>query len=117
MTHLPIRLEPADARSRRCQCQRGHADCGENQRRGLAAAGRVARKLEAAGREREAHRARLAGFENREVGERHADAVKRSIEQNDPTRKTRVEDLFGSPALAKSAPPEEIGDIEEVKPL
>ncbi|MFC6012461.1 type IV secretory system conjugative DNA transfer family protein [Nocardia lasii] len=43
--------------------------------------------------------------------------VKASIEDNDPTRKTRIDDLFGSPALVKSTPPDEIGEIEEVKPL
>ncbi|MEV0433117.1 TraM recognition domain-containing protein [Nocardia sp. NPDC050413] len=48
---------------------------------------------------------------------KYADAVKRSIENNDPTRKTRIDDLFGSPALAKSVPPDEIGEVEEVKPL
>jgi type IV secretory pathway TraG/TraD family ATPase VirD4 len=48
---------------------------------------------------------------------KYADAVKESIEYNDPTRKTRIDDLFGSSALAKSTPPEEIGEVEEVKPL
>lgn len=47
----------------------------------------------------------------------YSEAVKKSIEQNDPTRKTRIDDLFGSPSLAKSSPPEEIGEVEEVKPL
>ncbi|MFD4356601.1 type IV secretory system conjugative DNA transfer family protein [Nocardia sp. NPDC058518] len=47
----------------------------------------------------------------------YSEAVKKSIEQNDPTRKTRMDDLFGSPSLAKSIPPEEIGEVEEVKPL
>ncbi|MFB7875068.1 type IV secretory system conjugative DNA transfer family protein [Nocardia sp. NPDC056064] len=46
-------------------------------------------------------------------------AVRRSIEDNDPTRKTRIEDVIGQPSgmLAKPIPPDEIGDIEEVKPL
>ncbi|MFD3703251.1 type IV secretory system conjugative DNA transfer family protein [Nocardia sp. NPDC058658] len=46
-------------------------------------------------------------------------AVRESIAANDPARKTRIDDLFGapSPSLSKSVPPDEIGEIEEVKPL
>ncbi|MBC7303959.1 MAG: type IV secretory system conjugative DNA transfer family protein [Nocardia sp.] len=50
----------------------------------------------------------------------YADAVKRSIDDNDPTRKTRIDDLITTPSttLSKSTtPPDEIGEIEEVKPL
>ncbi|MFD3508416.1 TraM recognition domain-containing protein [Nocardia sp. NPDC058666] len=44
-------------------------------------------------------------------------AVRASIADNDPARKTRIDDIFGSPSLSKSVPPEEIGEVEEVKPL
>ncbi|WP_280340143.1 type IV secretory system conjugative DNA transfer family protein [Nocardia neocaledoniensis] len=47
----------------------------------------------------------------------YAEAVKQSIEYNDPTRKTRIDDLIGTPVLSQSTPPDQIGDIEEVKPL
>ncbi|WP_280400458.1 type IV secretory system conjugative DNA transfer family protein [Nocardia carnea] len=36
----------------------------------------------------------------------YASQVKKSIEQHDPQRKTRIPDLIGSPSLIKSAPPE-----------
>lgn len=36
----------------------------------------------------------------------YAAQVKKSIEQHDPQRKTRIPDLIGSPSLIKSAPPE-----------
>ncbi|MFC4373586.1 type IV secretory system conjugative DNA transfer family protein [Nocardia halotolerans] len=48
----------------------------------------------------------------------YADAVKQSIEYNDPTRKTRIDDLIATQvAAAKTDPPEELGEVEEVRPL
>ncbi|MBF6209475.1 TraM recognition domain-containing protein [Nocardia puris] len=49
-------------------------------------------------------------------GEYSAD-VKKSIAQHDPQRKTEITDLFGSPSLTKAEPPQEYGQVEEVRPL
>ena len=49
----------------------------------------------------------------------YRDAVKKSIEQHDPQRKTLITDVIGSPALVKSTPAPEAkpeGPIEE-RPL
>ncbi|MBF6168436.1 TraM recognition domain-containing protein [Streptomyces gardneri] len=48
-------------------------------------------------------------------GEYAAD-VKKSISRHDPQRKTEITDL-GSPSLTKSTPPQEQGQVEEVRPL
>ncbi|MEU8898314.1 TraM recognition domain-containing protein [Nocardia sp. NPDC048505] len=47
----------------------------------------------------------------------YATEVKSSIARHDPTRKTTISDLIGSPKLTKVVPPQDSGQVEEVRPL
>ncbi|WP_225727368.1 MULTISPECIES: type IV secretory system conjugative DNA transfer family protein [unclassified Nocardia] len=47
----------------------------------------------------------------------YAAEVKRSITHHDPQRKTEIADIVGSPNLSKAQPPQEYGQVEEVRPL
>ncbi|MEV6276448.1 TraM recognition domain-containing protein [Nocardia sp. NPDC051832] len=47
----------------------------------------------------------------------YANEIKASIAQHDPTRKTTISDLIGSPKLTKNVPPQDSGQVEEVRPL
>ncbi|WP_194814052.1 type IV secretory system conjugative DNA transfer family protein [Nocardia sp. XZ_19_385] len=47
----------------------------------------------------------------------YANEIKASIAQHDPTRKTTISDLIGSPKLTKVVPPRDSGQVEEVRPL
>ncbi|MGW0251417.1 type IV secretory system conjugative DNA transfer family protein [Nocardia goodfellowii] len=47
----------------------------------------------------------------------YAAEVKASIAHHDPTRKTTISDLIGSPKLTKVVPPQDSGQVKEVRPL